>query len=116
MINYRNIFNPNYNYIGIIIIILLLIAIFILQKNTISSLIRISNMSLISGIIILIIAITINMLIKILVLGSYKIFIEVITNTIIKNLYFYSITIIIISIILNILIKFIPSSNQTPKI
>jgi hypothetical protein len=105
MINYRNIFNPTNNYIGLIIIALLTITIILIKKELVSSIYQISKNFLIAGIILLIINILINLAMNFLIFGSYKVFIQIITNNITKNLYFYSIAIIIISTITNVLIK-----------
>ena len=105
MINYRNIFNPTYSYIGIMVIIAIAILILISEKNILLSIYQISRTSLISGTISLIIGILINFLIQFIITNPYKIFITIITRNLIKNLYFYSAIIIIISGILNLITR-----------
>lgn len=112
MINYRNIFNPTYNYIGIIIIIILVLIIIGLQKDVFASIKHISKTVLISGLIILIFTLLLNFIMEFLIIGGYKIFIQIITDNIISNLYFYSITLIIISSSINLLIRVLPNPKK----
>ena len=64
MINYRNIFNSSYNYIGLILIFILSLLIIIIEKDTVSSIYRISKYAFISGVIILSLTLISGMLIK----------------------------------------------------
>lgn len=112
MINLRQIFNPSYNYIGIIFIIFIALTIFIIQKNTVVSIYQISRSGLIAGIIILLITLLISFIMEFLIVSSYRIFIEVITKNVISSLYFYSITIIIISSIVNLMLKATTKVNE----
>ena len=105
MINYRQIFNPQYNYIGIIIILILILIIYFIQKNIFTTIKQINKIFLISSTLILIITLILNLIIDKLLIANYKIFIEIITKNIINNLYFYSITPIIISIFITLIIK-----------
>lgn len=105
MINYRNIFNTSYNYIGLILTFILALLIIIIERDTVSSVSRISKYTFTSGIIILVLALLSNFIIEFLVFNSYKVFIEIISTNLIKNLYFYSIIIIIISGIVNLMLK-----------
>ena len=105
MINYRNIFNSSYNYIGQMIIIILSLLIIIIEKDTVSSIYRISKYTFISGIVILSLALLSNFIMEFLIFNSYKVFIEIISKNLIENLYFYSIIIIIISGIINLMLK-----------
>jgi len=105
MINYRQIFNPTYNYIGIIFIIIIALAIILIKKNTISSIYQISESCLIAGTITIILTLLLNFVIKFLIVNTYKIFIEVITKNVISSLYLYSIILIIISGIIIFMIK-----------
>lgn len=105
MINYRQIFNPQYNYIGIIIILILILIIYFIQKNIFTTIKQISKIFLISSTLILIITLILNLIIDKLFITNYKIFIEIITKNIINNLYFYSITTIIISIFITLITK-----------
>ena len=105
MINYRQIFNPQYNYIGIIIILILILIIYFIQKNIFTTIKQISKIFLISSTLILIITLILNLIIDKLLIANYKIFIEIITKNIINNLYFYSITTIIIIIFITLITK-----------
>lgn len=105
MINYRNIFNPSYNYIGLIIIAIIALLIIIIKKDIQASLYQISKSCLIAGIVILVLNLILNFIMEFLIISNYKILIEIITKNIIRNLYFYSIAIIIISSLINIMLK-----------
>lgn len=112
MINYRNIFNPTYNYIGIIFIIIISLSIIILQKKLITSIYKISKTFITSSLIIIIITTIFNLIIEFVVTNNYKIFIKIITTNVINNLYTYSFITLIISLILKIMIKTISNSNK----
>ena len=113
MINYRKIFNPSYNYIGIIIIIIITLTIFMLQKDTLESIYKISKISLTASSITLITGLMLNFVIEFFIVGSYKIFIEIITKNVIGNLYIYSLSLIVISGIVILVIKTIIKSKNT---
>ena len=76
MINFREIFNPSYSYIGLILIaIIALLIIFLEKRNSI----RIIGYScLASGLVLLIINFIGNLIVS---NNSYKFFIEIITNS-----------------------------------
>lgn len=105
MINYRNIFNPSYNYLGLIFIAIISLIIILIQKDALVGIYKISKSCLTAGIIIFIITLILNFIMEFLIVSSYKVFIEIITKNVISSLYFYSIIIIIISSLLNIIIK-----------
>ena len=105
MINYRNIFNPNYSYIGLIIILLLIIMFIVLQKDLLKSISHISEISLISSVTTLVMTLILNLITKFILIGSYKVFIEIITKNLIANLYLYSLIVIVISILLIGIVK-----------
>lgn len=115
MINFRNIFNPSYNYIGIICIIIIALLIIIVQRDTLASIYQISKTSFIAGIVTLIIALISSFLTNLLIPNSYKIFIEIISDNVLNHLYFYSILIIIISSILMLIIKTITKQKDPLK-
>lgn len=112
MINYRNIFNTSYNYIGLILIFVLALIIIVIEKDTVSSVCRISKYAFISGIITLVLALFSNFIIEFLVFNRYKVFIEIITKNLINNLYFYSIIIIITSGIINLMLKTLSNTKS----
>lgn len=112
MINYRNIFNSTYNYVGIVVIIILALIIVVIKKDVLASVKQISKTVFISGLIILIITLLLNFVMEFLIISSYKIFIQIITDNLISNLYFYSITLMIISSIINLLIRVLTNSRK----
>lgn len=112
MINYRNIFNSSYGYIGLILIFILSLLIIIIEKDTVSSVCRISKYTFISGVIILSLTLLSNFIMEFLIFNSYKVFIEIISKNLIKNLYFYSIIIIIISGIINFMLKTLSNTKS----
>lgn len=103
MINFRTIFNPTYSYLGLILIILLIIAIILMNNNLKSSFKIIGNTFLISGTITLLVALMINTSINILITSPYKIFIQVISNNLWKNLIYGTILSILSGVILIII-------------
>ena len=105
MINYRQIFNPEYNYIGLILIAIIALIIILVEKHTISSIYKLAESSLIAGTITLIATLLLNFVMSFIIIGNYKIFIEVITKNVISSLYFYSIILILISSIIIFMIK-----------
>ena len=105
MINYRNIFNLNYSYIGLIVIGVLVILIFILNKNFIRSIYQISNHLFIGGIVTFITSVLINFCIDFFIISNFKILIEIITKNLIRDLYIYSISLIVVSLFINIILK-----------
>ena len=76
MINFRNIFNPSYNYIGLIIIALIALIIIIINKDIKNSIYQICTCFLIAGIILLVINLILNFITGFLIINSYKIFIQ----------------------------------------
>ena len=112
MINYRNIFNPSYNYIGIILISIIALLIIIVKKDILASIYQISKSAFIAGIITLIITIILNFLIDIVITSNYKIFIQIISENVISNLYFYSILVIIVGGLINLITRSITYAKQ----
>lgn len=105
MINYRTIFNPNYIPICLSFILIIITLIIFLEKDYLSSIKKISKTILLSSTITFIIGLILNIFIKYLLITNYKILIEIITNNLIKNIYLYSITLIFISILTQIIIN-----------
>ena len=81
MINFREIFNPSYSYIGLIIIAILLISLIILEKKRSIKVIGYSCFA--SGIFLLLIYFIGNLVINNI---NYKFFIEIITNSFFSSL------------------------------
>lgn len=100
MINFRNIFNPNYNYIGLLIIIIIIILIILNNKNLKISFNQIGTISLCSSLFTLIVSILIKFILNNLIPYQYKLFIQVIS----ENVFKYSIVLSIIGIVLGILL------------
>lgn len=105
MINFRSIFNPSYNYIGLVFIVIIALLIIIIQKDTLQSLLQITKISLIAGIITLLLTVIINFSLELLVPNTYQIFLRVITKNVISSLYFYTVLIIVLSAIINSIIR-----------
>ena len=112
MINLRQIFNVNYSMIGIIIILLFLILIFLINHNPITSFNSIGKYLLIAGFTTLIISFLLKLGINIVIPEKYKIFINVVSINLQKNMLIYSILSIIIGIIF-IIISAILSNKKT---
>lgn len=105
MINYRNIFHPNYITLGLIIIIILLFLILLINKDILKSLHYIGLSLIISGIINLIIALIIIVIANIAIPTHYQILINVISINLQNNLLIYSISSIIIGLFLKLVSK-----------
>lgn len=86
MINFREIFNPSYSYIGLIIIAILVITLIVLEKKRSIKIIGYSCFT--SGIVLLLIYLLGNLIIN---NYSYKFFIEIITNSFFGSLVIISI-------------------------
>lgn len=110
MINFREIFNPNYTIIGLIIIIALIILIFVFNKDTKQSLNLLGKTAIITSIITFLISLILKLGIDILIPYNYKLLIQVISNNLLKSYINSSILILIIGIIL-----FIFSKLKQPK-
>lgn len=85
MINYRSIFNPSYNYIGIILIVIIILLIILNNKNICISLKQIGKISILSGSITCLLSISINFIIDFMISNKYKIFVQIISDNVIKN-------------------------------
>lgn len=81
MINFREIFNPSYSYIGLIIIAVLIISLIALEKKKSIKVIAYSTLA--SGLVLLLIYLVGNLIINNI---SYKILIEIITNNFFESL------------------------------
>lgn len=103
MINFRNIFNPTYNYIGLLIIIIIIILIIINNKNLRISFKQIGTISLYSSLFTLIVSILIKFILNNLIPYQYKLFVQVIS----ENVFKYSIILSTIGIILGIILTII---------
>ena len=102
MINFRTIFNNNYSVLGILIILFVILLILLINQDSRTSLKLIGTPCIISGIIALFIDFILYLIINIIP-HQYKIFIEVISNNIIKNIIYASIISITVGIILIVL-------------
>lgn len=100
MINFRNIFNPDYNILGLLLIFLLIFLIFLNEKNLLYALKKISISILYAGIITLILTLILKLAINLLIPYQYKIFLAVITDNFLKNLITSTLIFIAIGIIL----------------
>ena len=112
MINYRNIFNPSYNYIGLLLIGIIIYLLFITIKDLKKSLNQIGKTSIVSGTISLVIILLINFIINQILPYQYKIFIQVISKNVYKTALIYSIVVIILGIFLLTIEKILKSENK----
>lgn len=99
MINFRELFNPSYNIIGIIIIVILLIVLFLLEDGLGEFLLNVGIIGIVTGIIGITLAGIIYLILKFLP-SSYKIFVTIISDNVIKGIISCSIIVLIVGIIL----------------
>lgn len=111
MINFREIFNIRYGYIGIISIIILILLILVINKKINTNLKIISIISIVSGVLDIIAALLTKVFINILD-NSYKVFIEVISDTLYKYLIYIGISLVIIGTIIFIINKHLKKYNN----
>ena len=100
--NYRLIFNPSYNIVGLWIILLLIILIFFIHQNLKKSLLLISKYLLISGIISFVIAIIFIIGINSIIPIKYQIFTNIISKNLLKTDLIYSGICIIIGLLFSL--------------
>lgn len=105
MINFREIFNPNYNFIGLLFIALLMMIILLLNRNIFYCLKVIGKTFLISGMITLFLDFILYLGLNMVLISYYKIIIQVISNQVLKNCLYYSIISIMIGIVLIVFSK-----------
>lgn len=105
MINFREIFNPNYNFIGLLFMALLMMIILLLNRNIFYCLKVIGKTFLISGMITLFLDFILYLGLNMLLISYYKIIIQVISNQVLKNCLYYSIISIMIGIVLIVFSK-----------
>lgn len=86
MINFREIFNISYSYIGIAVILLLIVILFVLDKRSGIKVIGYSFLT--AGIVLLIIYLFGNMIIDSF---SYRVFIEIISDNFFNSIIVYSV-------------------------
>lgn len=116
MTNFREIFNPDYSQFLILIILGLVGLIFIFNRNIKESLRVTGKAILLSGIVTLVIAIIINLGINTFIPYNYKIFIQVISSSLFKNLLYSALEGIILGIALLLISKFLPQKGKNPSI
>lgn len=105
MINFREIFNPNYNFIGLLFMALLMMIILLLNRNIFYCLKVIGKTFLISGMITLFLDFILYLGLNMVLISYYKIIIQVISNQVLKNCLYYSIISIMIGIVLIVFSK-----------
>ncbi|MDY4996645.1 MAG: hypothetical protein SO108_02915 [Bacilli bacterium] len=105
MINFREIFNPNYNFIGLLFVALLMMIILLLNRNIFYCLKVIGKTFLISGMITLFLDFILYLGLNMVLISYYKIIIQVISNQVLKNCLYYSIISIMIGIVLIVFSK-----------
>lgn len=105
MINFREIFNPNYNFIGLLFVALFMMIILLLNRNIFYCLKVIGKTFLISGMITLFLDFILYLGLNMVLISYYKIIIQVISNQFLKNCLYYSIISIMIGIVLIVFSK-----------
>ena len=105
MINFREIFNPNYNFIGLLFMALLMMIILLLNRNIFYCLKVIGKTFLISGMITLFLDFILYLGLNMVLISYYKIIIQVISNQVLKNCLYYSIIFMMIGIVLIVFSK-----------
>lgn len=106
MINFREILNPSYNFVGLLLISLLLMVILLVNKNIKYAGKLIGNTFVVSGIITLGIDLLLSFVLKLILTSYYKVIIEVITTNLLKECFYYSLISIILGILLKSILKF----------
>lgn len=96
MINFRQIFNPDYNFIGLILIVVLILLILGFNKDLKYGIKVIGKTSLIAGLITLFIAFLLNFSIQNFIPYNYQIFIQVISNNLYQNYLYASVLTILL--------------------
>lgn len=107
MINFREIFNSSYSFIGILLISLLIMIILLINRNIKYSVKVIGNTFLVSGIITLGLDFLLSLFLKMVLTSYYKVIIEVITNNVLKECFYYSIASIGLGLVLKGILKFL---------
>lgn len=115
MINFREIFNPSYTYIGPVIIILLILLICLLLRDFSKSSKVIGKIILTSGIITLGFALITELLINNMISYNYKLFIKIISDSLFKNLLLSASVAIILGICLLIFPKLKKTNREQEK-
>lgn len=105
MINFREIFNPNYNFICLLFMALFMMIILLLNRNIFYCLKVIGKTFLISGMITLFLDFILYLGLNMVLISYYKIIIQVISNQVLKNCLYYSIISIMIGIVLIVFSK-----------
>lgn len=113
MINYREIFNTSYNFIGVVLIIFIILLIVGLNRNLQKSFHQIGLIGLIASTITLVLSFLIKLIINQLIPYQYKLFIEVIS----ENFFQYNIILSVVGIVISLLLLavakfFFTKSNQ----
>lgn len=112
MINFRDVFNPSYTFVGFILIAILIVLILLLNNNLKYSLSIIGKTSIIAGTITLVVALLAKLGLNTLLPYHYKIFVEVISDNVFTSCIIGS----IISILIGIVAVLIPKKVITPNI
>ena len=114
MINYREFFNPSYGHIGIIIILLIFGILLIINRSLKENLRLVANIITTSAVLNIFLVIIFKVFITLIIDYNFRIFIEVISDTLISNLLTKSLIETILGLFLLLIYKYIPSTN--PKL
>lgn len=115
MINYRQIFNPNYTLIGLIITLTLIILLALTNKDIITTIRQVSKTTLTASIITIIISFFLKLLITLIIPSNYQIIIEVISTNFTKSLITTSLILTFTSVLLLILLKILKKLQPITK-
>ena len=103
MINFREIFNVKYGYIGIGIIVLFLLILIFVNKDIFKSFRNVGVILIISGIISAVIGLLFNFGINIFVDSTYKVFVDVIGDSFYSSLLVRGAICLVFGIVLEII-------------
>lgn len=109
MLNYREIFNPTYGYIGVIIILLLFGVLLIINKNLRESLKLVANIIITSACLNIFLVIIFKIFITLIIDYNFRIFIEVISDTLISNLLTKALIEVVLGVFLFVIYKYLPN-------
>lgn len=115
MINYRQIFNPNYTLIGLLITLTLITLLALTNKDIITTIRQVSKTTLTASIITIIISFSLKLLITLIIPSNYQIIIEVISTNFTKSLITTSLILTFTSALLLILLKILKKPQPITK-
>lgn len=106
MINFREIFNSSYSVVGLVIIVILLIILFLLEDGVGDFLLNIGVIGIVTGIISLSLGGIVFLVLNFLP-HSYKVFVSVISDNVVKGIFSSSILVLILGVFLYLISLFL---------